>query len=233
MKKTKLILTSLLSIVLVVSACSSGDPERGSNSVDQAGGGGGSEPVPGPDPAPEPLTPAEITAGIFAGLGPDALQSGETPGRASGIEMIAPEVVAETSGRIESRPNPPAVAAQFAAVEAYSDRTLVRYSLRSANGEKQSLPTIHSLNSTLPSSYLDGVALIEDQVEKTRFFPLNAEIPGATLTKCLCSPLPNGFTPNDHWFYGFYPALDPSVKSVKIELAGLEPTEVPVVWKQD
>lgn len=235
MKNTKLVFAALFSLTLVLSACSSdelGDPGA-SGTTDPGGTSEGGNTDPDSEPEPEPLTPEEITAAIFAGVDPETLAPGEKPERVSGKEMISPEVVAQVSGRLETTiSNAPEITAQFAAVEAFSDKTIVRYSMRSSNGEKQGVPTIHGLKRSLASEYLDGVALVDENIENIRLFPLYAQIPDSPATQCLCSPVPNGFTPNDHWFYGIYPALDPSVETVKIELEGLEPTEVPVVWAE-
>jgi len=229
-KKLRLVFiatSTVITVVLGASACSSdASDELNGGNTQESDDPNGSE-----SPEAKPLTADEIAAAILAGVDPVSLSPGEQPDRASGAEMISPEVAAETTGRIASDgPNSPEVTAQFAAVDAYTDKTVVRYSLRSANGKKQNMQTLQELSASIASDYIDGVALIDDEIENVRLYPLYAQIPDSSATQCLCSIKPFDFTPKDQWFYGIYPPLHSDVENVDIELIGLEPTQVPVNW---
>src|SRR5690625_6545267 len=121
----------IVALGIAVGGCSSSDPDG---------------PVPSPakskdekdisDDLGHELSTDEVIAAIFAGVDPGALSSGDRIERQRAMDIVSFEPIAKVSGEVPNGGNKVMpVTAQFDTVEAYPDRTVLRYSLRSSDGE--------------------------------------------------------------------------------------------------
>jgi|GEM_PF-4094685 len=210
---------ALLSVGLILAACSSDSDEE--NNASQNGGGSN-----GSSQEEQALTPEEITELIFAGETPETADVDDLE-KPKGGELNGVESVAEGEGKITDGGDKIPVTVNVAEVVDLGSRLFVQYSLQSSDGDDHHSSAQTHLGDEQPSSVMDGVTVV-DSKDGIRYWPLTAIDSDEESEKCACAPIPNSIGPNEEWFFGFYPPLDSDADSVEIEVPGVDPIEVPI-----
>ncbi|GII97856.1 hypothetical protein CLV28_2219 [Sediminihabitans luteus] len=144
-----------------------------------------------------------------------------------------PTAVGSTSGDVEGGGGKTgAVDAEVYAVDAYADRTLVSFGLRSGDGEL----TVAAFTFTGPQwsfDYLEGFAVVDPTTQERLEAYVDTSTEGAGAAHETCSLKPKTLGPDFYPQTCLLPPLDPATTAVTVEIPNLPPIDDVPVTRHD
>lgn len=137
------------------------------------------------------------------------------------------QVLASVDGTVLRPGGEAAARVDVTSVTADEFSTVVRFTLVNTSGDSAVIPLTAFNSQSLLARDIRDVALVDPTVEQ-RYRPYIGETQDGTQFLCACSTAPVAFGDAGQLLSATFPPLDPATESVRLEVPGFEPVDVPV-----